>query len=305
MMPRRKQRGFVLLMVLVVVVLAAAAMVGMVQRSMLQAVHVKARSGQLQRKWAVRSMQQSLMGRLPEILDRHDQARLAGSSGQGDQVGLQVRLAGREYRLVVTDQQARVNVNSLRIGRSQGETESLLRRLVGPDSAAAVELAALPENQLQDAPSLARPIGAWGQIFPHAGPADLLGVSGRPGLTARITCFSDGRINLARADGESVRTLCNQALTPAVVDALLTARDHQPDGNLGDWIGQLDQISQRDAHEIRRWLTDRSECFGLWIVTSNGARTWYHFAVGRVRPAARPDGDGPVNEVSNVEVYGW
>lgn len=306
---RRKQGGFVLLMVLIVVVLAGTAMVGMARRSMLKAVDVKARSRQLQRKWAVRSMQDSLLPRVGLILHHRPGPTGGADSFSTDQVRVAVRLSGGEYQLVMTDEQARLNVNVLLADNTPGQVETTLRRLI-EQPGHELRLRTVSETQLRQNPSLGVRAGGYGQIFPSAKPGDLLGLDRNAGLADRITCWGDGKLNLSRAHRRTVRALCTRALSRPIVEGLLAARDEQPRGDLGKWIGSLDQISRREAHEIRQWLTDQSGCFGLWIVTGNGRRKWYHFAVGHSPEArsdpATPDGQGARQTgIRGVKVFSW
>jgi hypothetical protein len=304
MIRRRRRSGFVLLMVLVVVVLAGAALVGVARRSMLQAVDVKARAHALQRKWAVRSLRDTLLDRVARAFGQRQSDAKASDSVGPDQLRVDLRLSGREYLLVMTDEQARLNVNLLLADHSPGEVESTLRRLIDA-SGHELLLRPLSGTQLRLNPSLRRAAGGYGQIFPSASPADLVGLAGGDGLVDRITCWGDGRLNFARAHPDTVRALVNRALSPPIVEALISAREKQPDGDLKQWIGSLDQISRRDAHEIRHWLTDRSNCFGLWIVTGNGRRKWYHFAVGH-RDGAAPKGQADRRRrIRDVKAFSW
>ena len=61
---RTRQSGFALLIVLVLVIIAGAVMAGFARRSLVSAVEAQGSADALQRKWAVTSLETSLLPRV-------------------------------------------------------------------------------------------------------------------------------------------------------------------------------------------------------------------------------------------------
>jgi type II secretory pathway component PulK len=302
----QRQSGFALLMTLVLVVLAGVALVGIAQRSMFRALQCQDDEAALKRRWATRSLRETLLARVGTLLDRAERGR--DIDGRGSDVylhppqaklSLSCRLAGIEYRLVLTDEQAKADVNAILADRSPGQVRSdLLGILQGQAGSARLRLRPLPAG---GSDLTRRRIAGYGQVFDSPSPAELIGAPGRAGLADRVTCWTDGRLSIRRTPDRVLRAVCTEPLGRATVDAILAKRRQAPYQRLGELTSGLDQISRKKSRQISRLLTDTSKCFGLWIIANGKRRSWYTCSIGLT------DGSvpGPAETEMDMDLTAW
>jgi len=128
---RSQQPGFALLMTLVLVLLAGVALTGLARRSMERAVDAQGAAHELKRRWVITSSRAALLGRAEQILrnaeqpDPESQQRDTETAPRTPVPRLFVscELAGIDYTLAITDEQAKLNANRLLQGRTRGEAQ--------------------------------------------------------------------------------------------------------------------------------------------------------------------------------------
>jgi type II secretory pathway component PulK len=277
----RSRRGYALLMTLVLVLLATVAMVGLAQRSLLGALESQDAETHLRTRWAMVSTRAALLGRLEEQMDRSERGLAPDGSISARYLHRPARrlshsftLAGIGYQIVITDEQAKVNVNQLLATGSDAEARSLIRRLVPPGAQGEVRLR---PRRLDNGKG--PEIGAYGQVFESVGPHRILGAQASKALAANVTCWGTGRVNVRRASEQALRALCAKSLTGRAVTSLLAQRDKDPYRSLEAMLAGADEIDDRQKEEVRKLLTDKSTCHGLWIVARDQHRSWYTLAV--------------------------
>jgi len=307
-------------MALALVLLAAGTLVGLAQRSTAEALGALGEIESVQRRWAVRSLSEAVVGRAEAVLDARAAAAPAAadavpSDGSASlapaRVAVTLQLASLDYELVFTDEQAKINVNRLIERDGLFEAQTGVRRLsgAGPGSDA-VTLRTLAITDASVGPGAALPeIGAYGQVFGDAPPRRLLGGAGEPGLADRVTCWGDGRVNIRRAPDAVVREACDRELRRELVEAILEARRAAPGQPLDTLLGTLGNLDDAERTEVTRLLTDESSAYGLWIVARGEQRAWYTLTVG-VGSGGGASGDasgggGAAAGVSQRHEFGW
>jgi type II secretory pathway component PulK len=317
MILRPRQFGFALLMTLVLLVVAGALLTAVARRSIVGAVETQQAVEELQRRWAVASLQATLLGRAEELLDEVECGPIApGAPAEGYknkpilERRVTCQLAGRDYELVFTDEQAKLNVNALLPGSSVHQAQSAVTRVVADSGADCRAIALRPLSAgKKPAKGTARllPIGGYGQVFEGVGPERLLGATGRDEVAAWVTCWGDGRVNLRRAPAKVVEAACTEALGRDVVGPLLAARDRDPYRKLAEILGELATLKPEIKARIGRCVTDRSECHGLWIVARGTQRSWYSLVIGvGGGAAAEPAGDAAGEQsISQRYCFSW
>jgi hypothetical protein len=261
-------------MTLVLVLLAGAAMVGLAQRSFVGALEAESAERELQRRWAVTSMRATLLGRLESLLAElegfdpnapPDKQRLPAPAR-----GLTVELGDARYDLVVTDEQAKLNANRLLRANTRGQAESAIRELTGAAPASVVRVR--PTRGV-------KAVFGYGQLFHGVAPGQLVGQPDRGGLARNVTCWGDGKVNIARAPEDVIVRACRREVGPRVVRLLLEHRRNNPAAGLDELLKRIDRLGDKDRGKLEALLTDRSSCHGLWIVTRANRRQWYTLAV--------------------------
>lgn len=288
----RPSHGFALLMTLVLLALAAVALAGVASRSLTAAVEARDAEQAVQRQWAQRSARSTLLARAPhafadaelppsdEAANREDDDASRGtgnrnaSSGRFEpltRIAFHCELAGLSYRFVLTDEQARFNVNAV---DRRASTPTFTRRvepLIGDADLDLRRPATGPGGRLL--------IASFDQLFQHAPPEALLGTDRRPGPATRVTCWGPGTVNVRRAPDAVVAAACDDALSSRVIDDLLEARRRSPDATLTGLLDTLDRVTSEQRERLRGVLTEASSTFGLWIVAQRPQRAWHSFSV--------------------------
>jgi hypothetical protein len=284
--------GFALLMALALVLLAGAALAGLARWSAMEALESTTAADELKHRWAVVSCRETLLGRAEQLLDAAERGE--GRDGLSSEVYMnkpmpelrvKCRLSELDYELVLTDEQAKLNLNTVLQEKTPAEVQSLAARLThdkGDPGSLGTPLQLRRVATVDPSAEGARdwlPLGAYGQIFEDPSPEWLVGRNGGDGLASPITCWGDGKVNLRRAPAAVIEAACMEALGPQAVSQLLAARLHNPYGSLSAMLVELDKIDDKQKRKIGAYVTDHSMCHGLWIIAHGGQRSRYTLTV--------------------------
>lgn len=293
MMRHRSHSAFALLLTLFLVLLAGVSLAHLARRSMIRALEVRGDVERLQRRWAVTSIHDTLLPEVERLLNEAELGERGRASPRGEppehppmaEQRINCRLAGRDYQLVLTDEQARLNVNRLLEDRRPVEAGMSLQRLIAEAGGPAAREAAINLRPLAPGRNTPPPleelakIGAYDQIFPDASPGQLIGSAGQPGLARFVTCWGDGQVNFQRADPAVIRHVGRDVLSRSDMRRLIEARGEHPHKSLAAVLARLDRISEDEREQLRKRLTDGSTCFGLWVIARGPQRDWYALAI--------------------------
>lgn len=285
MMLRTRQRGYVLLMVLLVLTIAATAVTAIVRRSCKQALLANRAQRELQRRWGCASCEEFFLPRAEEIL----LSRADASQGSPSSFAHLLTVGGLRYQVLLSDEQAKANVNWLVHTRGRSRAADALRELQRELSRPLpVELA--PMNVRTPADPLELPVrcATFDQVFTVDHPSDLVDlVQPSRSPTGGITCWGDGKVNFKRARVAVLRIVLEGVLTHGQVADLAALAAERPDCALDEAIESLD-LGPRTHDQVHNILTDLSACHSVWVVCEDDARKWYRFTVAR----ALRDGTG-------------
>jgi hypothetical protein len=199
-------------------------------------------------------------------------------------------LAGIDYAFIVTDEQAKLNVNELVKRTSASEARRVLAGLTGASASREArgprirlatrlgttdDVAKRKASRQDEMP----PIGGYDQLFAGAGPSMIVGSSAEAALARRVTCWGSGAVNVRRAETAVIREkLADQP--PDVVEALIQARNRLSFRPLPRLLEQLQDVTDEQKRVIKNRLTDQSRCHGLWMIATGQQRSWYWLSVG-------------------------
>lgn len=313
-----RRSGYILLVTLVLLALVSLSLVGITRLSLARAAAAQRAGRDLQRRWGTLSLCRAAL--------EDAEATLAAEGDKGGRPVVSVvrekRLGGIAFQLLIGDEQAKANANALLAARpgpsARGDAERALRELVAgsPAASRSLRLRPVPGGELAG-------IGSPSQVFDDfdpaaflpdlgAGGASLAGDGGGSAADA-VTCWGDGRLNVWRATGPTLRAVASPPLTAAQVRKLVEARDAMLDGwrrdsakghgegddersappppppTLAALLGRLD-MTDRQRNGVARRLRDGSACHGVWVVARAGPQVWYTLAVREDSPDA--DGRG-------------
>jgi hypothetical protein len=124
-------------------------------------------------------------------------------------------------------------------------------------------------------------IRSLGEIFTDYDPPALLTVS------QRLTSWTDGRLNLRRADAACIDAALRHAMPSGDIERIITLRNADPDLSAIE-ILRAANLSTQQQRQAAAVVVDGSTCFSLWIVTDQrDRRTGYDLFV-------RPPREGPL-----------
>ena len=302
-------RGQVLLLTLLLLALVAVALAGVSRASLSRALVASDAESRLQHRWAVISCQVTLLPRAEMILERTEES--AGDPAVSTR--LAVTLNDQVFELLVADEQAKVNINSIYVDHGRQNAEEVVKNLVrASNNMVKIELDPLPKTSSQDSAPQLPSIGSLDQIFAQANVEDLIGTSEQPGAIQDVTCWGSGKLNFRRASTSALRQVCSGKLNRSQIEKLLDIRteffqeslknhrvtenipfqnDSNPDSpepsevierssqiELSKALEQLGLTSSQ-LEELDELLTDKSTCHSIWIVTRDDLRRYHWLAV--------------------------
>jgi len=312
------QRGFALLMTLALVLIASCVLAGLARWSTAQALEARDAAEELRRRWAVTTCRASLLARAELLLEDAERGEITGEDEPEEIVyrhkpvvtlRIDCELAGDRYVLLLTDEQAKWNVNHLMHRSSRAEAQTRLARFVMENGGAATRVKLRPRVALEDS---AQNLNSFGQVFESADPAELLGDDGNQGagVAMAVTCWGNGLLNIRRADTEVVRQACEKVVGTAAVARLLEVRKRDPYRKLSEMLRQVDRLDAKEREQLERNLTDASACHGLWVIQVGPQRSWYTLAIRQGAPRPRQvspasEADVPAVAAAGVSTGDW
>jgi len=271
----------------------------------------------VQREWAVRSARRTLLARPEPLIDAAER----GTDELGDpaeayqnapmpELRVACQMAGGRYEFVITDEQAKLNVNQLLPLPENEDLGRVIRRLPPrglKDEASRLDPRPLDKNRRSVGGALPLPtIRAYGQLFDRPDPARLVGDDDKPSLVRSVTCWGDGKVNLRRASSEVIMARCADPLGRRTASLLIEARDQNPYDSLSDLLKREDRIDADKRAAVRQFVTDQSTAHGLWIVAHQGERAWHHLAVKAQEPVpSSGTGGGQSQTETRTYTYAW
>jgi len=296
------RRGFVLLIVLAVLVVSAVSLTTLATASHHRSLDARHARDELQRRYAVISCEQLLLPRAAELFEQQDeQWRDSGrSTPPPASIREQVRLGDHMIDLILADEDAKANLNALYHEADRSRVERTLRDLVGPQVQQLLALnpvvrsasrfrqnTADDEEDDGDDTLFAPAFHTWGDIFAiprlraATGDDRMLAT-----ITANITLWGSGRLNLEHAQDDTVIAVCEAVVSRGVADSLLTAYRDYPQRNV-QLLLDKEVADTADRQRLSELIGRGSSAWSLWTeVTSPGFRT-QKFSVLHTSPDGR------------------
>jgi type II secretory pathway component PulK len=288
-----RRRGFVLLAALMLLALVAVLLLGLSRRSGARAIEARDAAVQLQRQWGVRTLGAAALLRAEELLDLENRERQARNRPMLATRAGTLDMGGQRFDWVVSDEQAKVNVNTLLQSSDPAGATQGVRRLLDPSAGARVRID--PHASSSDALA---PLVGWGQVFPDADAETLMGFGQRhPALTEAVTLWGDGRLNLRRTTAARLEAVAGRQLSGAQVRRIIEARFDRPQGGIEAWLATAG-VSDEAREALRPLLTTRSHCHAVAIAVQNDWRRHYTLIVRH----RAPERDPPAEDTEQPEV---
>ncbi|MEZ0263161.1 MAG: hypothetical protein ACAI43_00415 [Phycisphaerae bacterium] len=318
-----RRRGYILPLTLALLVLAATLMTAVSRIALRRAADARVATDDLQRRWGAASIRKAVVPRADQILSLAHRA--APAKPNPARVDLTLRLGRFSYDLVVSDEQAKANLNAILEEADASRCESRLRSAlsgsglanqvrfrptVGPlflpptDSGAPTPPpSADPEMAVPNPPLFKRPtaphVSGLGQVFDGVEPGRLImpAAGQRLAPVDLFTLWGTGAVNARRAPAAALNLAAGKALSQTDVSRLIAARDAMArgGGSMGgkspaqEFKAQLaDAIASGARAKANFALIEYSQCHSLWVVTRGQSRTWYDLTVVDASNSTRP-----------------
>ncbi len=273
-------------MTLIIVILAGVALVAISRRSCEKAIHAVQVEADFQRRWMVHSLQQHLLPNIePLLVQTEDQTHKPCPTRRIDCV-----LGSMRYTILLTDEQARFNVNRLRDEQTHKAMECV-RRLAERDPSEIKSLAIRfrrPVTRLAELEESLRQITSYGQVFENISATAIVGEPVGDGLMKTLTFWTDGRIHFRRSPDQVIREATRPILGSGAADQLVSSRHTHPDTPPMQLVLRLPGLASRQRRLLNELFIDKSSCYGLWVIAANSHRRWYHLRVV-VQPQAEEE----------------
>lgn len=244
----RSRRGAVLLLVLLVIVVLAPQLAGAAHRAINEDATSKELHRDLQHRWAQVSIADAVISSDPY--------------GEGAEVPgrftFTVMLGDLDCNAVISDEQAKANLNTLLDRVSVNRIQTNLRRMT--DSGSSLRIRPLAGRDLT------RKIVTYAQVFAENDPSKLFGQGEGSGLCDHFTLWGDGRLNVTRAMPDAAKLYLRDLLDGEHISALLESSGPGKDAPIVQLLleagADTDSIEEAISH-----MTQESGAVGVLVRT--------------------------------------
>lgn len=277
-----RRPGFLLVTVLFCLLIAGLTLVSLSQRSIALTTEAAMRSDRLQRKWAIQSVQQSLLPRAGGLFAARDEQLAEADTAlpYPSAMTASVVVGERPVQIILADEGARLNLNTVHsLGSTM--TNQVLRKVCVSQLQAVIRLRPLeskPQTQQEkEDGAIPRVFGGWAQVFDlsavQAGGGDL------SALFNNITCWGPGRLNVRRVDRKTAIQFCAEMTSSSSARKILEAWWHDPRLSLPRVIESKGGLSDEEVAQMKQLLVDRSSSYSMTIACRSSHSTTIRFAV--------------------------
>jgi hypothetical protein len=307
----QRRHGFVLVMALALIALVGLLLCAAARLSLRRSLEAIDAEEDLQRRWGSISAQRLLMDHVdmffPNPVPESESAEGVPESIPRVETPLllSVQLRQMRFRILLADEDAKVNLNTVHQEFSPAFVQTVVSTLSGRGSHANL-LVSLRPGRIRPNDADARAFETWEQIFDLANAKDLSRAAmSLPEVSRDFTCWGSGMLNIHRASPMAVRSLCGAIISNADVEQLLTAARHLPHAKLADILNRI-LIRERARRRLERLLTDRSTCFSIWINMVSEKGCWNEFhVVATTGPNGLNSGSGDRLALNSIADFSW
>jgi len=279
-----RRRGFALLKTVAALALVAALLQMLCLRSLDAAASATHAEHACQRRWASATLRMSLLPNAQRLLQ--------SEAGTQASRRITVKLGGLRAEAILSDEQAKVNLNEMIKLVGSEDAMELIRQAATEDRVAIAHNAQLPTVDMSEnahphtAPP--QPITDWRQLFPEMGSQELLATIGQGGIADRFTLWGSGKLNVQATSRASLLAFAGHVLEEREIDETLRLRSDDPNRHPYRLLRAVG-ISGDDADELEDSMTNRSQCHSLLLRISGSGPSNRELTIWQ-RDALRPDG---------------
>ena len=300
------RKGFALVIVLVLLTIAGVSLGMIARRSHVQTIKVVESEEILQRKWLVRSCEKYVLQQAAIILDpslvvSDANIELEEASGlkyelvqPASSQNITIDLIKRQLQIVLSNEDAKVNINKLLSAYSPEKIQKLLRDAVSENRnmMANIKLR-LPQDyrglsneegdqteqeQISEVANSHMSVKSYEQIYDKFEPEFLF-------EDQWLTCWSDGMLDYRTAKKQALRVMLEHELGMNRIDKLISLREEEPELEFSRILTQLD-LNRSQREYIGKVMVDQSaSCYGMLLGIFDQRRQYVTWTVSKHKQA--------------------
>lgn len=280
MIKRIKKSAFALVIVLLVIVISGTVLASCARYSCQKALQASKAQRELQMRWGTISCKEVVLSAAEAVLRKSTEGDAAVLVERPSRY-LSLTFGGLTYHLLLSDEQAKMNVNTaLRYRGVQGITESLSSL----QQDMPVHLPQRVDNKepgQKDAGPTSYTFFDDLLVYDH--PAQLVSpIEPSQRISSKITFWTDGRINFRRVSPQVLQEAMKGLIEDSLLGELLQIRESLPDCTLGEALSQI-ELKPSQRSQLLRYITDQSDCYSLWVVVDGNTRLWHRLYISSPR----------------------
>ena len=271
----KKSEGQILMMTLVLLALVGVVLTGVSRASLSRALMAEDAAFSLQRRWGEISCRAAFLSRAEWILSRTEDTEEQPTPS----TSLSLTLGSQLFKLILVDEQAKININTLLKRHGRQKTEDMIRSMTrGSGDEVKIHFNPHTGTTIKDPTYRLLPVGSVGQVFSIADISQFIGDADQPSVLQDLTCWGNGQVNFKRASTEVVKYACTGLLSLLQIKSLTDIRDGHRDIALVDALREL-ALSESQLDKLTDVLSDTSQCHSIWIVSDNREKRGYSLTV--------------------------
>lgn len=257
---QRQRRGFVLLLVVILLMIVCLMLY---QVASLAFAHINEgvqREKQCREQWSVVSLRRAILPRAGDVMDSEElRVNILAVEGEDSNFSPvktlidRVVLNNREYEIVLRDESAKLSVQALIKAHPSNIRSALTRLTQGMGGKLKPVFDKLGEQER---------LGRWQDVFEFSAGQNLESEGELARVMGRFTLWTDGRLNVLRADEQVLDTAWKSIFGHFTPAAIADARDQFP---RDEWPAIRPRLGLRkDQLELAdRYFSASSNCFSV------------------------------------------
>lgn len=272
---RSSRLGFVLVTVIVILILGVVVLESIASRSFDAINETRHREIALQRKWGRASLENVLINSAQPRFERSD-ARSASRAPYPSVLQGQILLGGQLFTVRLSDENAKVNLNWLFHLGGSASVRDMVGKAVGPKGRQMLAIQPEVESLQLGRERVGRQLilepaafKSLGQIFDIRRMSRTLGDDRTlVAFSDRLTCFSNGGLNVKRCDDSILKLAMSELVTDGLATRIIEKLRDAPAIDLEITL-EKEVRNVEDRQKLRRLLQLDSQSYSLWTEVSD------------------------------------
>lgn len=273
-----RRKGFVLVFTLFAISLSFLVLVLVAQTSLQRASRTIDRQRDLQSRWGMLSCQRFAFENRNVLLSEtfpSDNQQSKGETRYFKDFVIRVELGKSTAEILVSEESAKANVNTIYQNVSSNETEEILAEVSG-SRAQLIHLRPTPDEYKSSLH--AGVFDSFDQVFDISA-ENRLSPNEMKLATKNLTCWSS-RLNVRTASDQAIKAILKPVIGPIFTERIVQARSDSPDASVDEILNEAG-VSNEQNNRARRLLSDSADAHSVWVHFSDARHERYSFTVRR------------------------